>query len=62
MDFDPLSPAFIRNYISQARQLEPFVPQDLTNYIVEAYVGLREQDSQDARKVIELMLLVVCSR
>ena len=33
----------------QARMLEPHVPEDLTSYIVEAYVALRAQSGQDAK-------------
>lgn len=29
--------------------LEPHVPEDLTSYIVEAYVALRAQSGQDAK-------------
>ena len=29
--------------------LEPHVPEDLTSYIVEAYVALRAQSGQDAQ-------------
>lgn len=33
----------------QARMLEPHVPEELTSYIVEAYVALRAQSGQDAK-------------
>ena len=39
---------FLKAYISQAKKLEPRVPVDLTSYIVEAYVGLRQQDAEAA--------------
>jgi DNA replication licensing factor MCM7 len=47
--FEPLKPKFIKGYISQARRMEPYVPEDLANYIVEAYVGLRQADLDNAR-------------
>ena len=46
MDFTPLSSAFIRAYISQARQMEPFVPEALTSYVVETYVAMRQGDAK----------------
>ena len=39
---------FLKAYISQAKKLEPRVPVELTSYIVEAYVGLRQQDAEVA--------------
>ena len=41
--------SFIRAYISQARQLDPYVPKDLTNFIVQSYVDMRARDSDSAR-------------
>jgi len=40
---------FLKSYISQAKKLEPRVPVDLTSYIVEAYVSLRQQDADAAQ-------------
>jgi DNA replication licensing factor MCM7 len=39
------SPAIVKHYIASARTLTPVIPKELTNYIVEAYVSLRLQDS-----------------
>jgi len=41
----PIEPAAMKQYIAAARTLEPAVPQELTSYIVEAYVQLRQQDT-----------------
>lgn len=42
MDFEPLSPAEMRAYIAQARQKRPTVPKDVADYVVGAYVRLRQ--------------------
>jgi len=46
----PFEPAFIRAYIAKARTFNPFVPRELTEYIVQSYVTLRKDgdDSNDA--------------
>jgi DNA replication licensing factor MCM7 len=49
LDFTPLDPAFIKHYIAQARTVEPYVPAELTGFIVEAYVSLRAQDAETPR-------------
>ena len=49
LDFTPVESSFIRAYISQARQLDPYVPIDLTNFIVQSYVDMRARDSDAAR-------------
>ena len=49
LDFVPLESAFIRAYISQARQLDPYVPEGLTNFIVQSYVDMRARDADSAR-------------
>ncbi len=41
-------PAFIRQYISVAKNIKSHVPQALTEYIVESYVTLRAQDKERA--------------
>ncbi|KAF8533734.1 MCM2/3/5 family-domain-containing protein [Trichophaea hybrida] len=42
MDFEPLSPAEMRVYIAQARQKRPTVPKEVADYVVGAYVRLRQ--------------------
>ena len=42
--FIPILPAVMKQYIAVARNITPTVPQELTSYIVEAYVTLRSQD------------------
>ena len=49
LDFTPLKSSFIRAYISQARQLDPYVPEGLTNFIVQSYVDMRARDADSAR-------------
>ena len=41
----PLGPEVVREYISRARGHQPSVPTEVAPYIVEAYVGLRQQDA-----------------
>lgn len=43
-NFTPITPAAMKHFISVARNVIPTVPQELTSYIVEAYVTLRGQD------------------
>jgi len=43
LDFEPYEPNFIKHYIAAARGTDPFVPEELTSYIVEAYVELRQK-------------------
>eukprot|EP01038_Epipyxis_sp_PR26KG_P009258 gene9258-12473_t len=46
----PLTPEAFKQYISVARAVNPTVPKELSVYIVEAYVDLRQQDSEGGRK------------
>ncbi len=39
-----LSPEVFKQYIAAARSLSPSIPKELTNYIVEAYVSMRQSD------------------
>lgn len=41
-----ISSRILREYISQARKFRPVVPPDVAPYIVEAYVGLRMEESE----------------
>lgn len=36
----------LRAYISSARQVVPFVPRDLTEYMASAYSALRQEEAQ----------------
>ncbi|KAK9476497.1 MCM2/3/5 family-domain-containing protein [Lipomyces japonicus] len=47
MDFEPLEPDMIREYIALARQKRPVVPQEISDYIVSSYVALRQQQKRD---------------
>ncbi len=46
LETEVFSSEFIRTYIAQARKYNPTVPQQLTDYIVMAYVNLRKDESQ----------------
>ena len=48
LDFEPLDPSFIRAYVSQARKVEPYVPPELGQHIVQAYVDMRQEDKEAA--------------
>ncbi|CAG8643061.1 1409_t:CDS:2, partial [Paraglomus occultum] len=47
MDFESLDTLTIRHYISEARKKRPVVPEDITSYVVNAYVNLRQKQKQD---------------
>ncbi|TGZ83115.1 putative DNA replication licensing factor Mcm7 [Ascodesmis nigricans] len=47
MDFEPLSPNEMRQYIAQARQKRPTVPKEVADYVVNAYVRLRQQGKRE---------------
>eukprot|EP00831_Metopus_contortus_P020906 TRINITY_DN19286_c0_g1_i4.p2 TRINITY_DN19286_c0_g1~~TRINITY_DN19286_c0_g1_i4.p2 ORF type:complete len:210 (-),score=27.56 TRINITY_DN19286_c0_g1_i4:166-795(-) len=49
-DFEPYDAAFIRNYISEAKKLNPIVPDSLHREIVNMYVEKRKEHAQ-AQKV-----------
>eukprot|EP00026_Physarum_polycephalum_P003486 Phypoly_transcript_03498.p1 GENE.Phypoly_transcript_03498~~Phypoly_transcript_03498.p1 ORF type:complete len:722 (+),score=117.51 Phypoly_transcript_03498:139-2304(+) len=40
------SAEFLRGYIAQARNVNPFIPKDLTEYIVAAYVSMRTEEDK----------------
>ena len=42
---EPLSTETMRAYISQARKYNPVIPQELTHYIVNAYVKIRQLEA-----------------
>jgi len=49
--FTPLSPSEVKKCIAAAKTLDASVPHDLTNYIVEAYVTLRQNDAAGTGRV-----------
>mmetsp|Transcript_11354 Transcript_11354/g.22182 ORF Transcript_11354/g.22182 Transcript_11354/m.22182 type:complete len:797 (-) Transcript_11354:151-2541(-) len=57
LEFEPVRPALLRAYISQARKVTPHVPEELANIIVEEYVSMRQQDAADAREAESQALL-----
>ena len=48
LDFEPLEPAFIRAYIAEARQIDPWVPKEVSSSLVESYVAMRAKEVRDA--------------
>ncbi|RYG56645.1 hypothetical protein EON66_02400 [archaeon] len=48
LDFDPVPANLFRQYLSIAKHIVPYVPQELTAYIVEAYVDMRTRDKSRA--------------
>ncbi len=50
LDYEPLSAAFVRAYISRARTFEPFFPKHLEDYISNAYVNLRQETAREDEK------------
>ncbi|KAF3912080.1 hypothetical protein ABW21_db0202959 [Orbilia brochopaga] len=62
MDFEPLSPHEMRAYISQARLRRPVVPRDVSEYMVAAYVRMRQamkKDTENRRQVTPRTLLAL---
>jgi DNA replication licensing factor MCM7 len=57
LTFEPLSPRFIRAYVAQARRVEPFIPKELSAYVVEEYVNMRQRDAADAKREGEAALM-----
>ncbi|CDZ97334.1 mcm-domain-containing protein [Phaffia rhodozyma] len=47
LDFDPVDPKLMRHFIAAARQKRPTVPKAISEYIVSAYVRLRQQQKED---------------
>lgn len=50
-DNDILSPEFIRSYIAEARNIEPVIPKELHNFIIEKYVSVRKNDFKNSDSV-----------
>lgn len=44
---EPFDGAFLRAYIAKARTFKPFIPKELTEYIVSSYVTLRKDGEAD---------------
>src|SRR5277367_5117453 len=43
------SPHEVRQYVAQARSYRPTVPQDVSEYLVKAYVSMRDQQGRDEK-------------
>ncbi|KAF8343932.1 DNA replication licensing factor MCM7 [Cantharellus anzutake] len=52
LEYDPIDPQLMRQYIALARKVRPTVPQHISAYVVEEYVRLRKdhKDQELARK------------
>ena len=50
LSFTPVSPTVMKHYIAAARQHRPVVPKAASNYIVSAYVKLRNQSKEEEAK------------
>lgn len=48
LETEAFSPEFIRAFISQARRYNPYVPKELTDYIVSAYTNMRKEEAESA--------------
>jgi DNA replication licensing factor MCM7 len=44
LEFKPYSSAFLRGYIAKARELKPWVPQELADFVIGSYLALRQDD------------------
>lgn len=42
-NFDPMPMNLMRRYVSYCRSIQPVIPEDLTDYIVSAYVEIRKE-------------------
>lgn len=51
MDFDPIPPAVINQFISRARQHRPTVPEDVANQVVSAYVKMRQSHQREVNTI-----------
>ncbi|KAI9019534.1 MCM2/3/5 family-domain-containing protein [Phycomyces nitens] len=47
LDFDVLEPSIIRHYVASVRRLSPVLTQDVSVYVTNAYVNLRNQYKLD---------------
>lgn len=49
LDIQPFETSFIRQYVALARSYEPTIPEDLVDYIVGIYVGMRQEEQRDKK-------------
>ena len=50
LDFTPIDSSIIRQYVSVAKHIESNVPPEITSYLVEAYVEIRERDKAKSER------------
>lgn len=49
LEYETIDPVLIRHYIAGARQKRPTVPQEVSDYVVDAYVRLRKQSIENEK-------------
>jgi DNA replication licensing factor MCM7 len=49
MDFEPLDPSTIRQFVAMARQYRPVVSKEISEYVVSVYVQMRQQYKKDVQ-------------
>ena len=47
LDHEPLEKTFVRNYISVAKRYQPYVSEELVDYIVGIYINMREESQSE---------------
>jgi len=43
-NYEALTPEFLRAYISIAKKVDPHIPKELQNFIVDSYISMRQRD------------------
>ncbi|KAL6450565.1 LOW QUALITY PROTEIN: MCM7 DNA replication licensing factor MCM7 [Candida maltosa Xu316] len=51
MDFTPIDPNTIREYISHARTFRPVVPKEVGDYVVQSYINMRKESQRNEGSV-----------
>ncbi|CAG8500110.1 2264_t:CDS:2 [Ambispora leptoticha] len=50
LDFEPLEGQMIRHYVAEARSKRPVVSKEMSDYIVDSYVRLRQNQVEDTER------------
>jgi DNA replication licensing factor MCM7 len=51
LSFEPMSPKFIRAYVSQARNIIPWISPEVAGFVVEEYVNMRQAEMNAANEI-----------
>mmetsp|Transcript_24027 Transcript_24027/g.55042 ORF Transcript_24027/g.55042 Transcript_24027/m.55042 type:complete len:409 (-) Transcript_24027:327-1553(-) len=62
LEFEALDSAFMRAMISHARQYEPSVPADVSEYIVDEYVAMRKHALEEPDRFVSARTLLAILR